>query len=374
LTQESFKNVGNFYTPIDNATIVNNIPIGIYSVVKTPVGFAFEKEGTEFTIPTKVYGEDYSRRLKKVLKTFNDRNNTTTGVLLTGDTGSGKTLLAKNIAKEANLPIIKIDGNDCVEKLLFVSSETKFTCVILFDEFEKNFTNDAQEAILSVLDGMYSRKALMIFTSNSQYLSSCIINRPGRIFYHFKFGKVSESFITDYCNDVLNDKTYIPKIIDASKVINDNFSFDVLKAIVEDCNRFGGDIKDIIEDLNIHSMMGREYESYSVIVRDSKGRRRFEKVNNDIVNTVMLSNDNSFRVYLDSSVNTKKSSNKDLIDEEESDSNEESVKIRCDKVTKILNGKFYFEFEYNGEEYEVELTKVQSLDSRMSFYRNLGAY
>ena len=65
-------------------------------------------------------------------------------VLLIGPTGSGKTLLAKAVAGEANCPFFSISGSDFVEVFvgvgasrvrdLFVQAKKKAPCIVFIDE------------------------------------------------------------------------------------------------------------------------------------------------------------------------------------------------------------------------------------------------
>lgn len=64
-----------------------------------------------------------------------------------------------------------------------------------------------------------------------------------------EFGGLEEKFIREYCEDRLTDKSYTDKIVDFSRLFT-TFNFDVLVALVEECNRYGGDLEAMVEIMN----------------------------------------------------------------------------------------------------------------------------
>ena len=79
----------------------------VYSFEVGAFGRMFLKEHNELSIPSPLYDVDRDFR-NLVFNSFNN-NQGNMGVLLSGVKGSGKTVCAKLICKEANLPIILID-------------------------------------------------------------------------------------------------------------------------------------------------------------------------------------------------------------------------------------------------------------------------
>lgn len=138
----------------------------------------------EMNMPPKVYQTKKDKLfVDRVIQNYHKANKNTTGVLLTGDKGTGKSVTAKIIATKANLPVIIINP-ETEEKLLedFFKEFDTPVC-ILFDEVDKNFHT---RNMLTFLDGMHkTAKKLVIMTANNEdELSNFIKNRCSRIRYY----------------------------------------------------------------------------------------------------------------------------------------------------------------------------------------------
>ena len=110
------------------------------------------KENGELNLPKKVYSTKTDDIFKKrIITYFNKANTNTTGVMLAGTKGTGKTVMAKILAKESGLPIIVVNPDYPEGKLIkFFKSFTTPVCV-LFDEVEKAHP-DVFNILLQVLD------------------------------------------------------------------------------------------------------------------------------------------------------------------------------------------------------------------------------
>ena len=147
----------------------------------------------EMNLPPKVYQTRKDKVfVNRVLKNFYSSEKNTTGVLLTGDKGTGKSVTAKILAKEAQLPIIVINS-DTKEKYLeeFFKKFDQPVC-ILFDEVDKNFNT---QQMLTFLDGMHkTAKKLVIMTANNEdNLSNFIKNRCSRIRYYRHYNMLEDA-------------------------------------------------------------------------------------------------------------------------------------------------------------------------------------
>ena len=127
------------------------------------------------------------------------------GVLLVGDPGNGKTLLAKAIAGEASVPFFSISGSDFVEVFvgvgasrvrdMFENAKKHAPCIVFIDEIDaigkrrdgsaRNGGNDEREQTLNQLlvemDGFEESQGVIILaaTNRSDVLDPALL-RPGR--------------------------------------------------------------------------------------------------------------------------------------------------------------------------------------------------
>ena len=111
------------------------------------------------------------------------------GILLTGQPGVGKTLIAKAIAGEADVPFISVSGSDFKElfvgmgarrvRSLFESARKKAPCVVFIDEIDAvggdranslgNNSEDSQtiDALLKEMDGFTSRDGVFVIAATN---------------------------------------------------------------------------------------------------------------------------------------------------------------------------------------------------------------
>ena len=249
-----FMKTGNTYRIArkEALDLTEHLPGGNYTVGKDEMtGQFFLEHIDNFNIPSKIYG-DCLKHTDRVIRTFMARENAT-GVMLTGEKGSGKTLLTKNVCAELakqNVPTIVINAPWCGDKFNSFIQSIEQPCAILFDEFEKVYDSEQQEMILTLLDGVFPSKKLFMLTTNDKWrVDRHMRNRPGRIFYMLDFKGVSAEFIREYCNDNLEAKQFIEKIVSISTLFSE-FNFDMLKALVEEMNRYNETPTDALAMLN----------------------------------------------------------------------------------------------------------------------------
>ena len=258
------------YISYDENALIQTIKPQVYSIGADMTGLFLSIEQSKYDIPP-MYG-DVADRAKRILSTYKDRTQST-GVLLTGDKGSGKTMLTKVVANkaiDAGLPIIVVSkafNGDAFNALINGIGE----CVLLFDEFAKvynksehnNSDEKTQGSLLSFLDGLSStHKRLLLFTENNEYdINSFMLNRPGRIFYHFRYTKLDETIIKEVLTQQLTNQSSIEQILMLSRTMQ-SFSFDVLNAIIEEANRYPDE--SILELTNTLNIAIPRYYDYSL--------------------------------------------------------------------------------------------------------------
>jgi hypothetical protein len=272
---------------MNEETALDVLPPKIYTVrFHQLMGYYLEITKDRLEMPVKIYGT-VEARVSKCVKTYMERS-TSTGILLTGDKGTGKSLLMSMLANAVidalNMPIILI--KDAFTGTQFTSFiETIGECCLIFDEFGKMYTASnhdhdegkvSQASLLSLMDGVDKTKRLIIMTENREWdINEFILNRPSRVYYHFRYHKLDEKSITDYCEDFGVDSTVTKDIIDLSRRSR-IFSFDMLQSIIEEHLRFNISIDEITQDLNVdvREKSGTKLEILKVIDNVTKEERR----------------------------------------------------------------------------------------------------
>lgn len=276
--------------------IHSTLPAGNYVIKIDMFENLYLEHIDSFNVSGKIYG-DILKNTDRIINTFWERP-ASTGVMLTGEKGSGKTLLSKKLsielAKQA-VPTIVINDAFTGEKFNTLLQTISQPCIILFDEFEKVYDKDEQEAILTLLDGVYSGKKLFILTCNDKWrVDQHMRNRPGRIFYMIDFTGLSQEFIVEYCEDNLKHKEHIERICSLTNLFAE-FNFDMLKALVEEMNRYNEAPQDAMKILNAKPEFdtGCSYEILLVVDGKALEVKTYPEVfeGNPLANTVQIEYD-----------------------------------------------------------------------------------
>lgn len=258
---------GNVYDLFSDNDIetYSKYPVGTYQVVLTRQGY--ELVGTEDLKckEEKVYGNE-TEKLDKVLKAYKDSNRSL-GVMMTGKKGTGKTLFVQLLSDkvmELGLPVLLVSKATpgLADFLKTIHQEV----MVVFDEFEKTFptgsdsdhededdSKPTQNDLLGLLDGTSSQKMLFIFTANYEgKINNLLINRPGRIYYHFVFKNPEKDEVERYMNDKVPSEYHdeVNKLL--SYTMLHSFTFDELRAIASEL-ACGYPLKETLQDLNIYA-------------------------------------------------------------------------------------------------------------------------
>lgn len=208
---------------------------------------AYLAENGELNLPSKIYELNEDKIFKKrVLNSFNNHENSI-GVMLAGTKGTGKSMLAKIIAKESNLPIIIVDSQFPTNRLIGFFKQFSTPVCVIFDEIEKNFNTGR---MLDFLDGVEkTTKKLVLMTCNElDKVSEYLQDRCSRIRYVRKYG----------INDNL---AFLPMLIENKEIKN----AEIVRKFVEErfklpsidnMNAFLNEIKDLEdEDISLDDIV-----------------------------------------------------------------------------------------------------------------------
>lgn len=328
-----------------NLVVTSALPVGTYTV-------GFDQMSGEFFLRTiggysvgKLYG-DVSSRADRILNTYTSRE-ASTGVLLSGEKGTGKTLLAKLLSIKAGrlgFPTICINQPLSGEIFNQFVQSINQPCVVIFDEFEKMYSDpQSQESMLTLLDGVYPTRKLFILTTNDRWaVNKAMINRPGRLFYHLDYSGLSEEFIREYCEDNLDNKADVDGVIRISSIFKD-FSFDMLKALVEEMNRYKETAHQAVKMMNIKIESYTRMYNLEILVNGVKPFKHDPTIEIDPMR--------NFGVWWYASEKKFK------------DGDDSSVPIAQSDIVSINNGNFVFKKKtetYPQDDIVVKLTKAET--------------
>lgn len=201
-------------SPVNLSNILDHVPAKVYNVTVDPQNgdIILVKDRKKFDVKKKIFGKakDYEKRL------INDFKETekSLGAILSGPKGSGKSMMTERVANyfiQIGMPVLYIDQKLPVN-LLKAAIKIASPCVVIFDEFEKNYSHFGsdeghishgdQDGMLNFFsDSSYNKVLFMITVNDIRNLSEYFIDRPGRFKYHFKFNNLSATAVTEISDD-----------------------------------------------------------------------------------------------------------------------------------------------------------------------------
>lgn len=236
------------YYPINGNIVLHTTPgPGIWTVTISPdpmdQRLGLTKVADKFEFNYKIYELGHEAIASKIKYLWNSEKfidtNKNLGVVLNGTKGTGKTVAAKLICNDLDIPVIIVNSSFKGMILPFIQ-QLNFECVVLIDEAEKTFRQDGDdEILLKLIDGVYnSTRKLYILTTNRLTINENLLGRPGRVRYIQEFKNLPLKAISDFIDDNLIDKSKKDRVLQEVDLLEIS-TIDILKAIVEEVNIFG---------------------------------------------------------------------------------------------------------------------------------------
>lgn len=243
-----FIKVGNNILPKPKGADYELINGGVYDLKWDRFeGRAIFTENGKLNLPDKVYElkEDITFKTR-VLNNFN-KNDKSVGIMLAGTKGTGKTMLAKVIAKESNLPIIIVDSQYPANRLVTFFKQFTTPVCIIFDEIEKNFDTSS---MLDFLDGVEktTKKLILMTCNNLNRVSEYLQDRCSRVRYIRKYTPT-------------DNLTFLPMLIEDKQIKNAKEVEEFIKTkfklpSIDNINAFLNEIKELEdEDLSLNDII-----------------------------------------------------------------------------------------------------------------------
>lgn len=221
-----------------NFKISEKLTPGIYNLELTMFGWKLAKFADSFVFPYKLYNLE-NDFVNHVIKTYNNTDGNL-GILLNGIKGTGKTVTAKVLANQLNLPVIVLKSmGDQNQSMIEYLSSINCDCVLFMDEFEKNFS-ESDSTILQIMDGVYnsSHRKVFLLTTNLMNINENLIGRPSRIRYVKHFGNLSLDTVNAYLDDALKCADAREEILSYIDTLTIS-TIDILKTLVNEVNIHG---------------------------------------------------------------------------------------------------------------------------------------
>lgn len=272
----------------DIPEVTDKLPSGVYELQLSKEGFFLSKISPSFELPSKIYDSE-KELIDRVKKSFNGFNKNF-GILLKGLKGTGKTVTAKQICNELNLPVILV--NQYYPNIGNFINGIEQDVILLFDEFEKVYEisfysrddDDEQEGktkksvsnLLTLMDGVFTSeyKRLFILTTNQEYMPDAIVSRPSRIRYIKDFTDLSYDGILKILNDIVENKELIPPLMSLMKDLK-IITVDIVKSIAEEANMYNTADSEFFSIFNVKRT--DEFSDILQIMSDGKEQVVYER-------------------------------------------------------------------------------------------------
>lgn len=204
MSDRTWHRSGFTFIPGQEVENVTTLEPAIYRAGYMGPQWILTRVSEKFVFTHKIYGSNDSI-INRVSKQWQHAKGNL-GVLLNGTRGAGKTVTSKLLANhfvDNGIPTILVNHPVPLGTILEHVSQP---CVVIFDEFEKTHDEDAQKALLSVIDGLNKNEQprLFLFTTNSMDVNINFRERPGRIRYIFSFNTIPMDVLEEIVDDKLH--------------------------------------------------------------------------------------------------------------------------------------------------------------------------
>ncbi len=219
------------------------------------------------------------------------------GILLSGPSGTGKTLLAKAVATEANANFISVKGPELISKWvgesekhvreIFKKAKQVSPSIVFFDEFDSisksrgsGVGGDSSEKVvnqlLTELDGVEELENVMVIAAtNRKDLIDAALLRPGRIDAHVELG-IPDKETREEIFKVHLKNMPLEKDINMKKMVDDSEGWT--GADIEAVARFAGvnSIKRNYKEQDVKKLKITK-EDFGKAMKELKGQKKPEE-------------------------------------------------------------------------------------------------
>jgi SpoVK/Ycf46/Vps4 family AAA+-type ATPase len=259
MNNTSWASDGNKFYQVKTNSLVNTLPFGVYKLCFNPQeGFSLEKIEDAFLLPKKLYGME--RAFIEHFKRTYFATDGNLGVLLDGLKGTGKSVTAKILANELQLPILLLETNFGAGMVDYVSGIQQ-DITVFADEYEKIFKGQKEDeynsreedsTLLTLMDGVRKTEHRKVFllTSNEVRIHDAMKQRPGRLRYIKNFGNLGREVIEEIVDDMLAHKELRDVTIRFIAKL-EQITVDIVTALVTEVNIHRADPQTFADVFNV---------------------------------------------------------------------------------------------------------------------------